>query len=86
MELPDADSVSELSCPLLTKHQPSPLFKYTLDLAALQKVAHPLHMAAWRTNINELQEQLDKPGADPNKRDKVCSMNVLCGTPVHLFW
>jgi hypothetical protein len=44
---------------------------------ALQKVAHPLHMAAWRTNINELQEQLTKLGADPNKRDKVC-MHDTC--------
>lgn len=42
-----------------------------LLLFASQKVSHPLHMAAWRTNISELQEQLTKPGADPNKRDKV---------------
>jgi hypothetical protein len=28
-------------------------------------------MAAWRTNISGLAEQLAKPGADPNKRDKV---------------
>lgn len=42
-------------------------------VAVAQKVAHPLHMAAWRSNINELQEQLSKPGADANKRDKVCT-------------
>jgi len=30
-------------------------------------------MAAWRTNITELQDQLIKPGADVNKRDKVRS-------------
>jgi hypothetical protein len=33
-------------------------------------------MASWRTNISELQQQLDKPGADPNKRDKVSSSST----------
>lgn len=41
------------------------------------KVAHPLHMATWRTNISGLAEHLAKPGADPNKRDK----NSM--TPLH---
>lgn len=53
---------------LLPPHPPPPTL---VLLLLLQKVAHPLHMAAWRTNVNELQEQLNKPGADANKRDKV---------------
>jgi hypothetical protein len=56
---------------------------HAMLFVALQKVAHPLHMAAWRTNINELQEQLAKPGADANKRDKVCmyATCALCPQP-----
>lgn len=48
---------------------------------SLQKCQHPLHMAAWRTNITELQDQLVKPGADVNKRDKVRSLWLSNANP-----
>jgi hypothetical protein len=40
------------------------------DHAALQKSPFALHAAAWRTNTNELLEQL-ATGADVARRDKV---------------
>lgn len=45
---------------------------------AMQKNPFALHAAAWRTNLNELLEQLAN-GADVARRDK-----VILGTAIQL--